>query len=105
MRFSSVFVLSGLVLGLVVAGGCLRDPEKAKKEYLEKGNRYVSQQNYDAAVIEYRNAIQQDPKFGLAYLKLGMVYLQIKDMRNALGASVRAADLLPTDLEAQLQAG
>ena len=35
---------------------------RAPQQYFESGNKYFDQQKYQEAVVEYRNAIQKDPK-------------------------------------------
>ncbi len=92
------------VLALVVAVGCSKNPQKAKKEYFDSGNAYYAQQKYKEAVVEYRNAIQQDPKYGEARYKLAEAYSKLNDVPNAYREYIRAADLLPNDNEAQLKA-
>src|SRR4029453_17176088 len=104
-RTGLVGLRGALLVTVVLVSGCSRDPEVAKKEYFDSANRYLEQKNYDAAIIEYRNAVQQDPRFGQARRKLAEAYLHLGDGRNALQEAVRAADLLPDDAEAQLQAG
>src|SRR4029077_15895147 len=47
---------------------------------------------------------QQDNRFGEARSKLALAYIQTGDGSRALGEAVRAADLLPENVEAQLQA-
>jgi tetratricopeptide (TPR) repeat protein len=94
-----VFVL--VLLGIVACG---RDPETAKRKYFKSGEEYAAQKNYSAAVIQYRNAIQQDPRFGEARYKLAIAYAQTGDLKNSLYESVRAADLLPDRPEIQLHA-
>lgn len=64
-----------LILSLF-ASACSKDPAVAKKEYFEKGNQYFEQQKYSEATIEYRNAIQQDPQYGEARLKLAETYIK-----------------------------
>jgi putative PEP-CTERM system TPR-repeat lipoprotein len=81
------------------------NPEVAKREYLESGNRYFKQKKYNESIVEYRNAIQQDPKFGEARFQLAEAYQAINDLPNALREYARAADLLPNDTRAQLKAG
>ena len=49
------------LLSVVAAASCARDVEKAKREHVERGDRYMTTRTYDAAIIEYRNAVQQDP--------------------------------------------
>ena len=87
------------------SAACSRDVEKAKREYVQRGDDYIKNKNVDAAIIEYRNAIQRDPRFAEAYQKLATAYLTRGDGSEALRASVTAADLLPNADEAQLQAG
>jgi putative PEP-CTERM system TPR-repeat lipoprotein len=93
-----------LALGLAAAS-CSKDPEKAKKEYLESGNAYYAQQKYKEAAVEYRNAIQQDPKFGIARYKLAETYAKLDDPRRAYREYIRAADLMPDDADVNLKAG
>jgi tetratricopeptide (TPR) repeat protein len=85
--------------------GCKKDPEVAKREFFTSGNTYFDQQKYNEAAVQYRNALQQDPKFGEARLKLAETYSNLKDYRNAYREYIRAADLLPSNVDAQLRAG
>jgi tetratricopeptide (TPR) repeat protein len=94
-----------LGLSVIAAASCSRDVEQAKREFVERGDRYMSDKNYDAAIIEYRNAVQQDPRFGDAYRKLATAYSNRGDGIEALGAAVQAAELLPDNEDAQLEAG
>lgn len=95
--------VAALALTLLAAAGCGTDPEYAKQEYLKSGDRYVAEQKYNEAVVQYRNALQQDAKFAEARLKLAQTYEKLNDPRNAFREYVRAADLLPDNVEAQLK--
>jgi tetratricopeptide (TPR) repeat protein len=99
---SHVFIAAAACL--IAATGCSKDPEVAKREYLQSGNRYVSEKKFNEAVVEYRNAIQQDARFGEARFKLAETYVQLGDASNAYREYVRAADLLPDDATAQIKA-
>lgn len=92
--------LTAVVLALTVAG-CSRSAQS----YLDRGNAQLAKGNVDAAVLEFRNAVQKDPMFAPARLKLAEAYLRQGNGAGALGESVRAADLLPADVDAQLKAG
>ncbi|MCU0691777.1 MAG: tetratricopeptide repeat protein, partial [Polyangiaceae bacterium] len=59
----------------------------------------------DAAVLEYRNAVDKDAMFAPARQKLAEAYLKQGNGSAALRELVRAADLLPKDAEAQVKAG
>ena len=53
--------------GCLTLVGCSRDPNVAKKRYLENGNKYFAKGKYKEASIMYRNALQKDQRYGLAY--------------------------------------
>ena len=55
-----------MVVMLVAATGCKSNPEKAKKKYLESGMSYVDKKQYDAALIQFKKALQVDPKYSEA---------------------------------------
>jgi tetratricopeptide (TPR) repeat protein len=98
MKRIVVFTVAAAVA--LLAAGCSRDPEKAKRRYLENGDKYLSQGKLKEASIMYRNAIKKDPRFGEAYAKLGEVELRRGDVRSAAGAFRRAVELLPGNEEA-----
>ena len=67
-----------VVFGSMATMSCARDPEVAKRKYLEAGNKYFDQQKYKEAIVEYRNAVQQDPRFGDARYKLAEAYVRVR---------------------------
>ena len=89
-----VNLLSTLLFATLVAGGCSSDPETAKRAFVKSGDQYVADKKYSEAIIQYRNAIQKDPKFGEARQKLADAYVQTGDLQNAGREYLRAADLL-----------
>src|SRR5262245_28121463 len=91
-----------LVLLLVALGGCSRDPEKLKVEYVASGDRYVAEKKYAEAALQFRNAIAEDARFGEARFKLASALEKSGDLPGAYREYVRAADLMPKDITAQL---
>jgi tetratricopeptide (TPR) repeat protein len=75
---------------------CRRDPNVAKKQYLESGNKYFDHGRYRNAAIQYLNAIKNDRKYGPAYYKLGLVYLKLSppQVGAAIGNFRHAKELL-----------
>jgi len=65
LKTAIFFVSAALLLG-----SCKRDPEKAKAKYLASGQKYMQQEKYAEAAIEFRNAIRVDPNYGDAYYQL-----------------------------------
>lgn len=94
-----------VLVGLVVAVGCRQNPETAKLRYYENGNRFFAEKRYADAIVEYRNAVKQDASFGEARYRLGEAYAHENRLREAFGEYVRAADVLPNNVDVQLKAG
>src|SRR6185503_13368571 len=93
---SITFVAAAAIL--LATTSCSKDPEVAKREYVRSGDAYVAKKQYREAIVEYRNAVQQDPRFGEARSKLAEAYFQVGDIENAFREYIRAADLLPKDV-------
>lgn len=97
--------VSMVALLTVALGACKSDPQATAREHLEKGKQQALQQKYPEAIIEYRRAVQSDPRLGEARLELALAYAKTGDGVNALREYVRAADLLPDRKDAQEKAG
>jgi tetratricopeptide (TPR) repeat protein len=103
MRRLSNVVLMTLMAALLAA--CKGDPQETARRALQKGDQHLAQNKYPEAIIEYRRAVQADPRLGPARLKLANVYATTGDGPNALREYARAAELLPDDNDAQRRAG
>jgi tetratricopeptide (TPR) repeat protein len=101
-RFLSACAIASTLL---LTSACSHDPETLKRDHMARGDQFVAAKNFDAAIIEYRNAIQQDPKFTEAYRKLTPAYLARGDARSALRSAEMAAELAPEMPAVQLEAG
>ncbi len=98
-------LLGGLTVWLAVGLGCAGNPEQQRREYFESGNALMAQNKTADAIVQYRNAIRVDPKFGEARFKLAEAYDLTGDLRRAGQEYVRAADLLPDNIDAQIKVG
>ena len=99
-RFLRVLAIGAGVT--IFAAACSRI---SPAEHVKRAEGYAAKKDFANAIVEYRTAIQQDPKLGTARLRLGDIYAQISDGQNAYREYVRAADLLPDNIDAQLKAG
>ncbi len=97
--------LAAFLLLMGLANWACSSPERAKQKYFESANHYFEQKKYKEAIVEYGNALKQDPKFGEARYRLAEAYAETGDVSRAYGEYIRAADLLPGNAEAQLKAG
>src|ERR1039457_5576032 len=87
-----VAIIITTVLALV---SCSRDPNVAKRRYLESGNKYFEKGKYKEARIMYLNAKAKDQRWGPAYYKLGLTALKMGSITEAVNALRRAVELLP----------
>ena len=99
-----ILIASGL-LARLLSRACKSDPQATARKHLEKGNQQVAQQQYPEAIIEYRRAIQADPRLGEARLQLAHAYASTGDGPTRCREYARAADLMPEDNDAQVKAG
>src|ERR1022692_4728647 len=86
-----------VLMALMALVSCSRDPNSAKKHYLESGDRYYTKGRYKEAAIQYSNAIKMDPRFGPAHYKLALADLKKTprpDLGGALKSLRRAVELL-----------
>jgi tetratricopeptide (TPR) repeat protein len=81
--------ISILLLLLVVS--CRQSPQ----QYVAKGNTYYDAGQYGDAIINYKKAIQRNPKFGEGYYRLGLAELKTGKGRDAYAALNTASTLLP----------
>lgn len=99
MRFKQPFVAG--VLAIVMLLPACAGTEQRKASYLEKGNEYFRQQNYDKARVEVRNALQIDPKYVEALYLAGRVAEKRGELREAAGAYQTAVDENPKYMPAR----
>ena len=100
--FSAVLAVAVLYASLTA---CSLSPGAATQQHFTRAEQYFRDGKYDEAIVEYRGALQQDPKFAEARFKLAEAYVAKTDYRNAYPEYVRAADLKPDDIAMQMRTG
>jgi tetratricopeptide (TPR) repeat protein len=88
-----------LLLVLLATVACGRSAQS----YMDRGNRLFREGKFADAELQYRNAIQQNSKFGEAYLQLGVTLLQLDDAPGAFDAFSHAVELMPSSYEAKVR--
>src|SRR5260370_1324688 len=96
---ATTILVASIAAAFVAAVACSKDPAVAKRDLVKRGDQYVAQKKNGEAIVEYRRAISLDPRFGEARLKLAELYLQASDIQNAHREYVRAADLMPENVD------
>ena len=97
--------ISFLLIILIVVVSCSQDPAQKRAKYMERGDGYFEKQEYNKAVIEYKNAIQAEPNFARGHYQLGLVYLKMSQPQLAFQELSKAVDIDPSNLDAQIKLG
>lgn len=103
-RGVSIRRLAGALASAALLTACT-DPQIKKQRYLESGNNFFDKKMYAEAIVEYRNAVSVDATFGEARKKLADALAISGNAPAAFDQYIRAADLLPNDIDAQIDAG
>src|SRR5262245_18922008 len=93
-----------IVVVAVTALACTTSAEKARA-FADRGDRDVAAGDYDAAVIEYRNAVKQAPDSAEMHRKLGSAYAELSKAEEAYREYSTAIDLEPADVVSYIGAG
>lgn len=88
---------------LVLLASCSTDPNRQKRAYLSSGEKYAKAGKYQEAVIQFRNAIQIDPRFAPAHGDLARAYLKLGSSETAFREFTETVTLDPKNVDAQLQ--
>ena len=101
-RSATLTDLQVLLLLLLSLSGCSHDPNVRKQKYLESGERFFARTDYKGAAIQFRNAVQIDPKFTAAHYQLARTYLRMRDWNDAYRELMSSVDLEPENDQARI---
>ena len=90
-----------LLLGVAVTSSCGPPTEEQVAEHVRRGDRYIQQQKYAEAVIEYKNAVRAASNDAAIHWKLARAALTIKDGRTAVAELQRVVAIDPSHVEAK----
>lgn len=81
----------GLVLALLVSISLFA--QKAERDYVRKGNRFFKDSVYVDAEVNYRKALEANPKSSIAMFNLGNTLLWQNKLQDAMDQYVAAAQI------------
>ncbi|MBM4273381.1 MAG: tetratricopeptide repeat protein [Deltaproteobacteria bacterium] len=98
-------VFAGIILALAaISLGCAT-MEKKRDKFFAEGKKLFEKGDYVQARLQFKNAIQIDPKFAEGYLWLGKTEFKTQNFRGAYGALTQAVELNQNFTEAHVILG
>ena len=81
----------------LLTAGCGR----SASDYIDRGSKAYGEGHYADAAIDYRKALQKNPRSGDAYYGLGRSLLKAEKLPDAFDAMRHAVELVPGNMEAK----
>jgi Tfp pilus assembly protein PilF len=81
---------------------CTREPAEKRAKHMKRGDAYFENQEFKKAIIEYKNAIQAEPRFAQGHYQLALAYLKTAQPRQAFAEFSRTVDLDPENLDLKI---
>src|SRR5438132_2614059 len=86
-----------LIHALWMALGLLATGCSGPQRYLARGNTALADSRYEDATLNYRKAIQKDPRLAAAFRGLAVAQIHCGERVAALSSFERAIELSPSD--------
>ena len=96
-------IASSLLATLVLLAGCATTPQQKYARFLQRGQKLLESSKYSRAIVEFRGAMQSQPKEAEAYYWPARAFLGENKVGDAVVALRKATDLKPEYAAAQLK--
>ena len=83
-KWGIIGAIAVVLIALVAGIGIYNSPNNRLSRQLDLGNRYLEEQNYEQAIVEFDKAIEIDPMCVDAYLGKAEAYIGLGDLQSAL---------------------
>ncbi len=93
-----------LLVTVLLLGGC-GSPEQKVEEFVANAKKHLSEGNYDAAHLEFRNALQINPNHIEALYHVTKVFEHQEDWRDSYRYLERVLELNPEHVDALISIG
>ena len=93
-------LLAAAVVSLLA---CSTDPVKARIEFMRSGDAYYEDGKYRHALVQFKNAVEMDPRSAEAHYRLGCTQLKLQNAPDAYRAFLEAVTLDPANVDARME--
>ncbi len=93
----------GLTLAAVLLLAGCASPADRKAKFMETGKRLLAKNDFQRALLQFRNADQLAPNDAETYYQISLAYLGLRADQDAVAALKRAESLDPAHLPTQLK--
>lgn len=100
----TLLMLSAVLASSLQLAACGSSADR-KAAYVARGEQYMAQDNHQKARVEFRNALQIDPKDARLHVLAGRAAEKLGEYREAAGQYQAAVDLDGSDAEARAALG
>src|SRR5438552_705464 len=103
-RFRMITGRRAVMYSLLIAcfaAACSRNPDAI----IASGKKYLAEEKYNEAIIEFKNAANTNPQMAEAHYQLGVTYILVGAFREAAESLARAVSINPNHVAAQLKYG
>ncbi len=104
-RFTRKIILGMIFLGIVFCVCACTSMEAQRDKFMASGKELYLKADYIRARLQFKNALQIDPKYPDGYLWLGKTEFKLKNFQGAFGVLSKAVELKPDLVEAQILSG
>src|SRR6266446_9096794 len=105
IRLSLLLLICSLAAAGANAQLSEQQPALTAEQYIQEGNNYANEKQYDKAIDSFRLAIKVNANLAEAYYGLGNAYASIGRMPDALEPMRTAVRLAPDNANAHLALG
>lgn len=91
------------VIALILGGLGCGDSQSQVAEFLQSGNTYLEQEQYEEAIIEFRSVLQIDPNNVEAHRNLATAYFYTDRPREGYWELSETVRLDPEDIDSRIQ--
>ena len=85
-KFTGIFLIVVVSVAVATGVGIYNTPTNRINRHLDLGQKYLEEQNYELAIVEFNKAIEIDPMNVDAYLGLSQAYQNMGDIDTSVQA-------------------